>query len=70
MLISLENHITCDFPGVVRTPYPPSGFANGTSFKPATLQSQVRATLMFNVKFTYSKSNKLIVHLRHKKKRK
>ena len=23
MLISIETHITCDFPGGVRTPYPP-----------------------------------------------
>ena len=23
MLISIENHITCDFPVGVRTPYPP-----------------------------------------------
>ena len=30
MLISIETHITCDFPGVGgRTPYPPSGFAHG-----------------------------------------
>ena len=31
MLISIEAHITCDFPagGGVRTPYPPSGSANG-----------------------------------------
>ena len=30
MLISIETHvtITCDFPGVVWTPYPPSGSAN------------------------------------------
>ena len=27
MLISIEIHITCDFPGWVRTPYPPSGSA-------------------------------------------
>ena len=25
MLLSIETHITCDFPGGVRTPYPPSG---------------------------------------------
>ena len=25
MLISIETHITCDFPGRVRTPYSPSG---------------------------------------------
>ena len=25
MLISIETHMTCDFPGGVRTPYPPSG---------------------------------------------
>ena len=67
MLISIETHIACDFPGVVWTPYPPSGSVNGTSLKPATLHSQVWATLMFNVKIIYSKSNKLIVHLRHKK---
>ena len=41
MLISIETHIACDFPGVVWTPYPPSGSANGTSLKPATLHSQV-----------------------------
>ena len=31
MLISIENHIICDFPGGggVRTPYPPSGSAQG-----------------------------------------
>ena len=31
MLISIEAHITCDFPagGGVRTPYPPSGSAHG-----------------------------------------
>ena len=28
MLISIETHITCDFPGGVRTPYPPSGSAH------------------------------------------
>ena len=27
MLISIETHITCDFPGF-RTPYPPSGSAH------------------------------------------
>ena len=27
MLISIETHITCDFPGGVRTPFPPSGSA-------------------------------------------
>ena len=27
-LISIETHITCDFPGGVRTPYPPSGSAH------------------------------------------
>ena len=26
MLISIKTHITCDFPGEVRTPYPPSGY--------------------------------------------
>ena len=29
MLISLETHITCDFPGGP-DPYPPSGFAHGS----------------------------------------
>ena len=30
MLISIETHITCDFPGGgVQTPYPPSGSAHG-----------------------------------------
>ena len=28
MLISIETHITCDFPGEVQTPYPPSGSAH------------------------------------------
>ena len=28
MLISIKAHITCDFPGGVRTPYPPSGSTN------------------------------------------
>ena len=27
VLISIETHITCDFPGGVKTPYPPSGSA-------------------------------------------
>ena len=27
MLISIETHITCDFPGGGRTPYPPAGSA-------------------------------------------
>ena len=29
MLISIETHITCDFPGRVQSPYPPSGSAHG-----------------------------------------
>ena len=28
MLISIETHINCDFPGGIRTPYPPSGSAH------------------------------------------
>ena len=28
-LFPIETHITCDFPGGVRTPYPPSGSALG-----------------------------------------
>ena len=30
-VISLETHITCDFPGGGRTPYPPSGSAHAIS---------------------------------------
>ena len=29
VLISIETHITCYFPGDVRTPYHPSGSAHG-----------------------------------------
>ena len=32
MLISIETHITCDLPGGVRTPYPPSGSAYATRY--------------------------------------
>ena len=32
MLISTETHITCDFPGGVQTPSPPSGIAHVKSF--------------------------------------
>ena len=32
MLISIETHITCDFRGGVRTPYPPSGSAHVALF--------------------------------------
>ena len=35
MLISIETHITCDFPGGgVWTPYPPSGSAHAMSHNP------------------------------------
>ena len=30
-VISIETHITCDFPGGGRTPYPPSGSAHAIS---------------------------------------
>ena len=29
LLISIETHTSCDFPGGIRTPYPPSGSAHG-----------------------------------------
>ena len=31
MLISIETHITCDFPGGVQTPYPPSESSHAIS---------------------------------------
>ena len=32
MLFPIESHITCDFPGRVLAPYPPSGSAHDLSF--------------------------------------
>ena len=39
-LFPIETHITCDFPGVVRTPCPPSGYALGCwSVRPSVRHS-------------------------------
>ena len=37
MLISVETYRTCDFPGGVRTPYPPSGTVYGPDLDPICL---------------------------------
>ena len=35
MLISIESHLTCDFPGGLRIPYPPSGFTHESALENA-----------------------------------